>query len=239
MQKHSPDWFNHWNSIPAKLDESDYLRQVGKTVGGYPISPERVDALIHDIVSRLQLNGSDSVLDLCCGNGFITFRCAKFCRSIIGVDYSSALIKIARSRFHGENVSYLLADVCALPDSLALHNFTKMYMYEALQHLNPEQVKKMLFALTGPGFSKAKIYIASIPDKGRIWDFYNTSERREEYHRRIAQGTEAIGYWWEQAELQVIAEQCGYQCEFFPQNPVLHTAHYRFDALLQPISISA
>jgi predicted TPR repeat methyltransferase len=77
----------------------DYLRQVGKTVNGAPISQIAVDALVQDIAHRLAIKGTDHLLDLCCGNGLVTHQCAPFCRSIVGVDYSEPLLQIAATYF--------------------------------------------------------------------------------------------------------------------------------------------
>ena len=110
------DWYQFWNNSPDKGD--DFLRQVGKTVGGKPISAEQVQALVLDIVARLQLNVSDDVLDLCCGNGFVTNRCSAFCRSLVGVDYSAPLIEVATTRLARENVRYLASNVCELPEDI-------------------------------------------------------------------------------------------------------------------------
>ena len=80
------DWLSYWNAQPLQADERDFLRQVGKTVNGVPVAWEEVDLIVEALRSGLQLNASDTVLDLCCGNGLITRRVAGACGTIIGVD---------------------------------------------------------------------------------------------------------------------------------------------------------
>lgn len=212
------------------------LKQVGKTVNGTAITTAQVEALITDILSRLTINLNDKVLDLCCGNGVITHRCAAYCRSIAGVDYSEPLIQVARASFGGDNIGYSLGDVCDLPRGITSVTFDKIYMYEALQHLKPQDAQKMLLSLRQSASRNAPVLLASVPDEERLGAYYNTPDRWDEYLRRKAEGNEAIGHWWTKSTLASIAKECGYQPEFLGQHPILHTAHYRFDALLRPIA---
>lgn len=57
------------------------------------------------------------VLDIGCGDGEGTIEYAKRVVEIIGIDYSSAMIKksLGRAQEHGENMNILQADVLSLP----------------------------------------------------------------------------------------------------------------------------
>ena len=66
-----------------------------------------------------------------------------------------------------------------------------------------------------------------------IFQFYDTPLRRNEYERRVREGTELIGTWWRGGEIAEIAAEAGFSCEIRQQNQLLYTAHYRFDALLE------
>jgi cyclopropane fatty-acyl-phospholipid synthase-like methyltransferase len=231
------DWFTYWNR--SDLAGLDPLRQVGKTINGKPIALEHLDAIVSDIVQRLSLQAKDQVLDLCCGNGLITRRCSLHCGRIVGVDYSRPLIEAAGQNSSDERISYVLADVTALSSTVLDQKFDKIYMYEALQHLERPAVAQMLRSLRCSASSSAPVLLAGIPDAARIWDFYNTPVRREEYLRRQAAGTEAIGTWWARSELEELAALSGYTVEFWSQNPSLHTAHYRFDVVFRPIRVKS
>jgi SAM-dependent methyltransferase len=227
------DWHKHWNR--PELGRMEPLLQVGKTTNGTPIRAENIDIIVQDIRKRLHIVSTDSVLDLCCGNGVVTQRCALYCRSVTGIDYSKPLLETAVRHFTSSNISYVLGDVTALPSSILDQRFDKIYMYEALQHLGASLASEMLRQLRGSSLSAAPVLLAGIPDEDRLELFYDTPARREEYLRRKAAGTEAIGHWWSRAELERLASDSGYSIEFFAQNLVLHTAHYRFDALFRPI----
>ena len=44
--------------------------------------------------------------------------------------------------------------------------------------------------------------------------------------------TLVLGNWWSKKEIIKIAAGQDFKVEILDQNPILHTAHYRFDALL-------
>ena len=229
------DWYTHWNRFPARFAERDFLRQVGKTRAGVPITEEQLDRIASTICRVLALNRDDRVLDLCCGNGILTYRLAANAASLLGVDYSTHLINVARRHHSGRTLTYLEASVLDLPLEILRepHVFTKVCMYEALQHFTAEQLPIILRQLRvlAPG---APILFGSVPLRNRLWDFYDTPERRSEYSRRVTEGTEAIGTWWELEQIADVAGMFDYRSRCLPQDPVLHTSHYRMDVLLQP-----
>jgi 2-polyprenyl-3-methyl-5-hydroxy-6-metoxy-1,4-benzoquinol methylase len=232
------DWYKYWNR-PTLLQESDFLRQVGKTVHGQSIPEINIDVIARDIVGALMLHRKDRVLDLCCGNGMITHRCAQQCLHITGVDFSKPLIRTASTFFPGKNITYIEADVRYLPYWLAQQTFTKVYMYEALQHISNADARKLLLHLRNSASASAAIFFGSVPDRAQLWKFYNTAARRHEYRRRVKEGTEAIGHWWAKSELTRLANDCGYRVKFMKCNPILHGAHYRLDALFLPCQESS
>lgn len=226
------DWQEYWNTAPSAFAQGDVLRQVGWTVNGEPIPDAAVDAMVEDIRAGLDLHGGDTLLDLCCGNGFITSRCAEHCAAVTGVDFSAPLIRIAGEHFTSGAVEYVLADVRAIPPVVSRRPYSKILMYGALQHLSPADLGGILDALARSASRGAALLLGAIPDRDRLWHFYDTEERRREYARRVREGTEAIGRWWTAAELSGIAAAHGYRTRILAQSPVLHTSRYRFDSLL-------
>ncbi len=226
-------WKSFWNEFPVKFGETDFLKQVEKTVGGKPISPVQFETIISDINKTLGTKKDDIVLDLCCGNGVITAIMSKACKSIVGVDYSEPLIKNARKYNKPENASYFQMSVLD-PNAKKLLNkpFTKIYMYEALQHFNEDDFSKILALINEISSPNSVILIGSIPNIDQLWDFYDTDERRKDYLERKSKNQEAIGTWWKQKHIVDICLQNGFECKILSQSQVLHTAHYRFDIRL-------
>jgi len=230
------DQYKYWNTFPGQIDESDFLRQVGRTVNGKPISRSSINLIVKDILFKLDIKITDCLLDLCCGNGLITAQLASHCNHITGVDFSAQLIRIANRHFVRENIIYETADVRELPDKLRRFPFTKILMNACIQHFEVNETRLVFESLQNSASSGAPILLTSIPDKLRLWDFYNTPERRAEYHLRIKDNTEAIGTWWTQQEFSALATSFGYTTQFFQQSSDLDTAHYRFDVLLNASS---
>jgi cyclopropane fatty-acyl-phospholipid synthase-like methyltransferase len=217
------------------LGESEFLQQVGKTVSGKPISHDQFMAILLDIYKGLDLNKTDIVLDMCCGNGLVTAEIAKKCNSIIGIDHSDSLVKIAKEYYQPENITYYqgsILDPGIKTYFLNVRPFTKILMYEALQHFTEDDLATILEITTEISTPNVVIFWGSIPDKDKIWDFYDTDEKREMYQIRKSRNEEKIRNWWDK---KIIEKEClrnGYKIQFLAQNPILHSAYYRFDVQL-------
>lgn len=203
---------------------------MGKTYNGKTISDQQFDTIIAEIIAKTGLKSDDIVLDSCCGNGLITSVIAAKCRSVTGVDFSRPLINIARDSFSRENIRYFCFSVLDINSgNLQLSKpFTKVYMYEALQHFREDQLPPLLEALLSVADPAAVFLFASVPDIDKLWSFYDI-QHKEEYIKRMNEGNDPLGTWWNKAYIAETCEQYGLNCSFLPQDKCLHTAYYRFD----------
>src|SRR5262245_18141134 len=130
------DWKTFWNEYPATVGESDFLRQVFHTVDGQPYTPEQFEAMVSSIRRGLRLGPTNTLLDVCCGNGLVTAELAVHCRQVLGVDFSMPLIDIARKFHKRENVRFLILNALELEttDLGVEAPFDRQIMYGALQH---------------------------------------------------------------------------------------------------------
>lgn len=227
------EWKEYWNQYPGNFAETDFFKQVGKTVAGQPVTPAQFMARISDIKSALHINPDDIVLDMCCGNGLITTEIAMLCKRIVGVDFSETLVNIARKYNAHENVNYVCASVLDKDSmSIAGAGFTKIYMYESLQHFTYEELPDILSVISILSIPTVEVFIGGIPNLEKIWDFYNTEEKQKEYMKRKSENREAIGTWW---DIKYIVDTCreyGFAGESVAQNKDLDSAYYRFDVRL-------
>jgi ubiquinone/menaquinone biosynthesis C-methylase UbiE len=73
--------------------------------------------IAHELIYDPQINqlvgdaSGKRVLDAGCGNGCWSRRLAKQAKSVIGIDYSTELIKIAQTKQNPDNVSYQVQDL--------------------------------------------------------------------------------------------------------------------------------
>ncbi len=226
------DWHADWNEAPR---DSNPLRQVGMTVAGIPVDAGLVGVTANSIRSALRLRPQDAVLELCCGNGLITFKVAKHCADIMAIDFSEPLIAVARQRYARENICYRVGDAAALFGQEVERRFDKVFMQAAIQYFTPEQLDNLLSCLAASASRKAPVFFGSIPDVDRLHHFYDTPERYLQYCENVVRGLEPIGTWWRQDDLVALAETHGYRATVLKQDASLHTSHYRFDLLCEPI----
>jgi cyclopropane fatty-acyl-phospholipid synthase-like methyltransferase len=227
------NWKEYYTKRPSSFGETEFLKQVHKTVAGQPITQAQFAAQLSDIQNALGLRNNDFVLDLCCGNGIITTEMSKICEAIVGIDFSETLIQIANKYNKPENATYYCMSVLDIGiKSVAEKPFTKIYMYEALQHFAEDDLPTLLARIVEVSSPSSVTFLGGIPDVDKLWNFYDTEERREEYRIKKSKNQEAIGTWWEKNKLVELCKQNQFQCEVLPQNPELHSAHYRFDVRL-------
>lgn len=225
------NWRKHWRGIETKaacsVDEA--LCQVGKTVMGQPVSARHLGTIVDAIAAGLDLKPESVIVDLGCGNGIVTERVADRVARIAGIDVSEPLIEAARTHRARPNCTYHVGDLAEL-DQFPIEGVTKTYCYEVLQHLSTEETGALLGTLIEQLGDGLVFFAGSIPERARLGAFYNTPERWTHYERRLAEGTEQIGHWWERDELIALCNELGLTCTPLDQAASLYTSHYRFDA---------
>jgi cyclopropane fatty-acyl-phospholipid synthase-like methyltransferase len=227
------DWKAWWNEVPAQMPDTDLYHHVGRTVGGRANGEKDIITTSEAIISALQLTGNEIVLDLCCGNGLLSKKLAAHCAKLIGIDYSASLISIARRLNDGNNIDYVVSDVVHIgPGVIGLTEVEAAYLASAFQYFDVTAASELLRRLRAIAAPNFRLFIEGIADKERIFDFYDTPERQEEYRKRTAEGTEHIQTWWSRRALAELARSEGFECAAIAQAPDRVCAHYRFDALL-------
>ena len=232
------DWrkfFSEYRITQITSDE-DLLYQVGYTVNGRPIRNDQFQAMIEDIRQALGITGTDVCLDLCCGNGLLSFEIARYAKAVYGFDFSEPYIANALQHKKLPNIHYGVADVKRIGEILNQQKllFSKALMYYSLAYFTVDDLGPLLQSLRSHALPGAQVLFGSIPDERRKFKYYNTLRRRLDYLWNVrCRGKESgIGNWWQQETIQKVSENFGFQCRILKQNPVLHTAHYRFDAVL-------
>lgn len=228
------DWESHWTSVGQRVGKADLFRQVERTIGGKPMAQDQIEIAVDGVIRRLAAGPDDFLLDLCCGNGLITVRLARFFRFVTGVDYSLELIRVAQERSSLENVTYLHRAAEDLrPEDFPMAEPTKVCMLSGLQYFTERRLDRLMQSLKAITGNELRLYFGDVPDAGKIHAFYNTPERWAEFKKRRAAGTEAIGTWWDRSHLISILEHAGYTAQVIELESERCTGHYRFDVLAQ------
>ncbi|MEU9733925.1 methyltransferase domain-containing protein [Streptomyces sp. NPDC048002] len=97
------------------------------------------DSVLDAVAAALERTGPfDSGLDLCCGTGAGVDVLTRVCRGpVVGVDFSAGMLAVARARRSGPRVSYVRADVRALPFAPA---FDLVVSFGAFGHFLPREL---------------------------------------------------------------------------------------------------
>ncbi len=78
------------------------------------------------------INLGDTVLDIGCGNGALTFDIAQKAAEVTGIDLNGKNIKIAEERFSSPNIKYIVGNALKnLPDK----KFDAIILSNVLEHI--------------------------------------------------------------------------------------------------------
>ncbi|KAG0633018.1 S-adenosyl-L-methionine-dependent methyltransferase [Tuber brumale] len=96
-----------------------------------------VAELTTEVVSLLDPQPTDKILDVGCGDGVLTARISRHCSSIHGIDSSENMLSSARAHNSTPNTTYTHLDATHLPNpttstTLAPQTFTKIFSNAAL-----------------------------------------------------------------------------------------------------------
>lgn len=209
----------------------DLWGQVKRTVHGKPLPAAQIDMILENVQAMLELNASDVLLDLCCGNGALTHHWFAACANGIGVDASPCLIDIARSRFgEGEPDRFVLAEaVSYLESPQCRSDFTKAVCYGSLQYFSAGRAAELLTALRRLCPTLRRVVIGNIPDRDRAAAFFGAKLPDTE---ELDSPLTPTGVWHSAQGFTELARRSGWRCRTQSMPADFHAAHYRFDAIL-------
>ena len=228
------DWRSYWHSKPQAFDPADRARQAEWTFDGDPLPADVVLAHVSEIVARLELTHESRLLDLCCGNGFITEQLADHCAAVVGVDFSDYLVDVAERETRHPRVRYQRGDVLRLDelDPPLEGRFDRVLMLGSLQYFAPDDLDRILAGLAPLMSPGAVILLRDIPNRALRWRFYRTGRQRLTHLWNSIGGQDALGTWWETGWIESRVGALGWSATF-PVSADPDSARYRFDAQLR------
>ncbi len=201
--------------------------------------PMNFEEIADDISSKLEIEETNIILDVCCGNGLITKKIAEKCAKVYGVDFSEMLINTAKKKKSAKNIRYYLADARDMGRLFSVNFFDKSYLYSAFQYFNYENGKEVIELLSQVTKPDGNILIGDVPDKRRIGNYYDTYRKMSRYivgmvKRRLKgkEGEDKLGWWWHPNKIIRICNELGLSCKILKEDENLPHSHYRFDALI-------
>lgn len=109
-----------------------------------------------------------SVLDVGCGDGFLSARLARRVPRVVGLDTDAAVLERARARFPDAKVSWQRGDVLTHP--FAPGSFDAVVSNATLHHLPDAEVAlRRMAGLVRPGGTLAVVGFARMEPRDRPW----------------------------------------------------------------------
>jgi tRNA/tmRNA/rRNA uracil-C5-methylase (TrmA/RlmC/RlmD family) len=146
------DWQKFWTDWRNKPAETEYdlFFQVAKTVNSRAMERQLFDSINQHILNELEITNTDTLVELCCGNGLCTYEFAQKANNVIAVDFSPHLIADAIRLKSASNICYIQKDVVDfvktyIPD-VPLRT-VKCLMNDSLAYFVPDQLKEIVYAL--------------------------------------------------------------------------------------------
>lgn len=224
-------WKDFWQSH-AKSTVADHLqRQVLRTLNKKPIAEEQFHEILKYVKDKIKLAKRDDVLDLCCGNGLITTFLASCCKSVIGVDFAEELISQINLKKYN-NISIIVEDIRRV--SFEEQSFDKVVLYAGLQYLSYKETVLLFERVMSWLRTNGLFLIADIPDRERMWGFFNSEEREKVYFDTLKNEKPIVGTWFDRDWLVKLGRYVGFKkTKTLSQPKEFPYAHYRFDLLLK------
>lgn len=110
------------------------------------------DRIIETILENADIRPGQQILDVACGTGvMIPYYLQKNVASVVGIDISPEMTKIAREKFSQANVQILCGDI---ENTEFSQKFDRIVVYNAFPHFpDPENLIRTLANLLKPGGS--------------------------------------------------------------------------------------
>ena len=232
------NWKEFWDQ-QATLN-SNPQAQVGRVKKGLTVQAPVVEEITDRISTLLDVQPSDHLLDICCGNGILTLPLASKCHSIVGVDISTEQLALAQLNASKENIRYQLADAIQLVQNPALaaisppDGYDKINLYFSFQYLDTfnkgkNALQGMLHLLKNNGL----ILLGDVPEQQHFHTFYPTFKSKVKYHLKRLLHKNDMGKFWSEKELQQICQKLGCEIKRLKQPPHFPYSDYRCDYLIK------
>jgi len=220
-------WKNYWDDHARGVSSDDPLIQVQRSLEGRPIPDAQFGRITDHIVAQLELDPAHTVLDLCCGNGLLSAAIEPLSSGVVAVDFCDRLLDELPVRTSSKTavISGDVREVDFPPES-----FDRVLLACALQHFDDAEVIRLFRKVAGMMRAGGLFLVTDIPDRAKMWAFFNDGDRERLHFDNRENGTPILGTWFDRSWLEKLAQHAGFseatalaQPEDFPY------AHYRID----------
>lgn len=210
----------------SSISFDNYTRLAGSSeathtevAGRYGFQKDAERQIVPDIMSKLAIRSSDSLLEIGCGPGNLLLPLAHMVASCAGIDNAQALQRLASRGSAAAGIELLSGDFFGL--ALGARRFSKVLIYSVLQYVESAELARRFLlkalALLAPG---GRLVIGDLPNVDKKARFAASSRGR------------AMALEWQQQ----IATNAAHQLSEMPSDPRLLLVD---DALLANMMLCA
>lgn len=219
-------WENYWNSI----DGGNLQQSVGRTKFGRPINERDFQKELLFLKEHLKLGPSDTLVDLCAGNGLITKEVCGSVRKVYAIDFSEPLLN--DFVVNSNKINLMCHDINNFDFSKI--QFNKLIWYFSIQHFSYSEVINIIKNILDNISLGGIVYIGDIPDINKKWEFYSEPEYKKFFFDKLLNNEEHIGTCFQRDFFKFLLNYLGYHGKYeILDKPEEHFNNaYRFDLLI-------
>jgi cyclopropane fatty-acyl-phospholipid synthase-like methyltransferase len=222
-------WARFWSEYQTDVADKDEQSQVLRTRNKQPINQRKWEITLDIVSQQLELQPDDTLLDLCCGNGLFSAAFAPRIAGVEAVDISPVLTGRLEARgLH--NVRVLTSDM--RDAQFAQQSFSKVLWYAGIQYIDESDIVAMVLRIRGWMKPGGILIIGDIPDRAKLWDYFNDDTRRAAYFDGLEQRKPIIGSWLDAGWIERLCLASGFaSAKTVPQHEELIYADFRYDLI--------
>lgn len=222
-------WGRFWSDYITDVADKDEQSQVLRTRNKVPVDQGTWAFTLDVVAAQLELAPDDTVLDLCCGNGLFA---AAYCHAVArieAVDISARLVERLNARglpnVHAQAMDMRNAD-------FAPQAFSKVLWYAGIQYIDESDIVQMMRRIRRWMKPGGVLLIGDIPDRRKLWEYFNDPQRQAAYFNGLEKGQPMIGTWLDPQWITNLCHAAGFsQARAVDQPSGLIYADFRFDLL--------
>ena len=230
MTRHENEhWARFWADYQADLASKDEQSQVLRIRNKQPIDQQSWEITLSTVAKQLELSSADSLLDLCCGNGLFTLAFSSKVETITAVDISSVLTEGLSARA----LQNVVIETTDMRDAqFPKHCFSKVLWYAGIQYIDESDIVIMMRSIHSWMKPGGILLIGDIPDRAKLWEYFNNETRRKAYFAGLEKRKPIIGSWLEASWLENLCLESGFTtANAVTQQKELIYSDFRFDLI--------
>jgi len=232
--------FNNYKKQAEKSELSDT-----EISGRYDFQLEAEKKIIPDVISKLNLQPEDNLLDIGCGPGTLLIPLSKVVEMVCGIDNEAVIQRIEKKYKDKGNITTISGNFLEI-ESQQLKLYSKIVIYSVVHYLSSQdelfQFLLKALKLLKPG---GRMLIADIPNLDKKTRFENTNYGKNEikkWQKKVANKPVFVD-WSVDQDLIKIDDDCylsilkfardkGFESYLLPESENLPFGRTRYDILI-------